>query len=183
MKGLVFTLLQEFVEENHGFAAWNAILDRAETSCDGIFIATETYPDSDLFKIADAASALIKTNVADIFEAFGVYSFPKLVMTHPNFLKEAMTLKEFIKSVDNVIHVEVRKLNPEASLPKLAYQDSNSDRLTLLYQSERKLCHFAIGLLKGAALHFQSSVKIGHTQCMHDGHDNCVFELEFTEAP
>lgn len=182
MKGIVFTLLQEFVEGKFGYEAWNAILEKAETSSKGIFVATETYPDSDLFNIAEVAVDLTKLDLKTVLEAFGEFSFPQLIKSHPTFLKEGMDLKDFLKSVDSVIHVEVRKLNPDASLPQINYDNDNPGKLSMLYTSERKLCHFGVGLIKGAANYLNEQVEITHPKCMHEGCDHCQLDLTFKKA-
>ena len=43
MKGVVFKLLEEMVEQNFGIAVWDSLLEA--TNQDGIYVSTETYPD------------------------------------------------------------------------------------------------------------------------------------------
>jgi predicted hydrocarbon binding protein len=88
-----------------------------------------------------------------------------------------MIFKPFLLTLDQVIHVEVRKLYSDAGLPEFKYQDENDNELVMLYRSPRKLCALAEGLMAGAAKHFNSDYQLKHDICMHNGDDHCRFEL------
>ena len=53
MKGVVFNLLEEMVEQNFGIAVWDSLLEA--TNQDGIYVSTETYPDEMLAALVVAA--------------------------------------------------------------------------------------------------------------------------------
>jgi len=176
MKGIVFTLLADMVEEVYGLEAWDAILD--STGHDGIYVSTETYPDQEMFDLVGAAQELSGVPAAELLKAFGKFSFPKFRDQNPEFCQPGMTLKEFLLTVDRVIHVEVRKLHPDASLPRFTYDDESDKELTMYYSSPRKLCMLAEGLIAGAAEHFNSEYTLDHQQCMHNGADRCALHLK-----
>jgi len=48
--------------------------------------------------------------------------------------------------VDELIHVEVKKLYKDAQLPEFNYEDHIDDKLTMIYRSPRKLCFLSEGL-------------------------------------
>jgi predicted hydrocarbon binding protein len=175
MKGIVFTLLNEMVEENYGLEAWDQLLQNA--SCDGIYISTETYPDAELMALVGAASEMTNIPANALVKAFGEYMFPSFQEKYPILFKEGMTFKPFLLTVDRVIHVEVRKLYPDAGLPEFKYQDESDNELVMLYRSPRKLCALAEGLIAGAAKHFNADYQLKHDICMHNGDDHCRFEL------
>ena len=79
----------------------------------------------------------------------------------------------FLLSVDHLIHVEVRKLFPDAGVPHFEYHEQLPDRLTMVYQSPRKLCKLAEGLIDGSAKHFNQAYHLTHDVCMHKGDDCC----------
>ena len=89
-----------------------------------------------------------------------------------------MTLKQFLLTVDRVVHVEVRKLHPDASLPSFEYLDERDDELTMIYSSPRKMCMLAEGLISGAAKHFGADYTLVHDKCMHNGEDSCELHLK-----
>ena len=59
-----------------------------------------------------------------------------------------------LKTVDGVIHVEVRKLYDDTYLPVFQYQEPAEDQLIITYYSKRKLYPFMEGLIEGVSLHF-----------------------------
>jgi hypothetical protein len=180
MKGIVFTSLGDMVEEKFGLETWNALLKQVELPSGGIYTAGGTYPDEEMVSLIMALSKLVKIEPAELIKTFGVYMFPVLAGKYPNFL-EQKNLKDFLKSIDEVIHLEVRKLYPDASLPSITYEDPAPRQLIVNYRSPRKLCPLAIGLIHGAADHFKEKITIEHPVCMLKGADHCRLELSFEE--
>jgi hypothetical protein len=177
MKGVVFNLLEEMVEQEFGLEVWEALLDA--TGQDGVFVSTETYSDEQLVSLVVAAHEKSGIPVNDLIRAFGKFMFPRFHQQNPGFFKPGMTLKEFLLSVDQVIHVEVRKLHPDAGLPQFQYESETDAELTMIYSSPRKMCMLAEGLVCGAAEHFQTEYSLDHSECMHDGADACRLHLKF----
>ncbi|MEM6708778.1 MAG: heme NO-binding domain-containing protein [Pseudomonadota bacterium] len=175
MKGIVFNLLNEMVEERFGLAAWDALL--TETRLDGIYVASATYPDAELMALVAAASDATEIPTALLVHAFGEYMAPKFAERYPVFFDGHRCLKSFLLTVDEVVHVEVRKLYPEANLPEFRYEDRGDNSLTMIYRSPRKLCGLAEGLIAGSAKHFGQRYTLRHDVCMHRGSDHCVLEL------
>ena len=176
MKGVVFDILRDMVEENYGMEGWQAILDKSGS--DGLYISTQTYEDAELMGLVSAASDITKISVSDLVFAFGEYMVPSFYKRYPSFFDNAENFIKFLVSVDQIIHVEVRKLFPDAGLPTFDYNDEKSNHLTMIYKSPRKLCRLAEGLISGSAKHFNEKYILKHDPCMHDGHDHCNLELE-----
>ena len=177
MKGAIFTALAEMVEQEFGLETWDFMLQ--DSNSDGIYISTDTYEDQEFINLTLSLHKKTDIPMADINRAFGEYAFPILAASVPELTSDDMTLKEFLLTVDRVIHVEVRKLHPDASLPDFDYDDDAEDELTMHYSSSRKLCMFSEGLISGAAKHFNTDYTLDHSQCMHDGHDSCTLQLKF----
>ena len=56
--------------------------------------------------------------------------------------------RDFLKTVDSYIHVEVYKLYPDAELPSIKVEDLDDDSFKLIYSSSRALGHLALGLIE-----------------------------------
>jgi hypothetical protein len=67
---------------------------------------------------------------------------------------------EFIKIVEDYIHVEVLKLYPDAELLKFNCQRDNAHQLTMIYHSSLCLGHFSEGLMTGCVNHYEESIDI-----------------------
>lgn len=179
MKGLVFTALSDLVIDNYGLGVWNDLIKESNLPSGGVYTAAGTYDFVELATLVQNLATKIGQPITTLLEGFGVYMFPILAKNYSFFLAEDQTLKEFLKTIDSVIHIEVKKLNPEATLPAITFEDPNDKQLILFYRSPRKLCPLAIGLIKGAAKHFNSEITIQETACMHKGSDHCRLEVTF----
>ena len=71
----------------------------------GVFVGPALYPDSELLALVAEAVEVLSISTPDALRAFGRYSLPKLIASYPDFADASMTAKEFLLSVDGVIHV------------------------------------------------------------------------------
>lgn len=170
MKGMVFDMLRDMVEDNYGLDGWQSVLDGAGSQ--GMYVSTETYPDSELMALVASACEVTEIPADDLVFRFGQYMVTQFYQRFPQFF-ECSGLLEFLLSVDRLIHVEVRKLFPDAGVPEFTYDDKQPDQLTMMYKSPRKLCRLAEGLIDGSARHFNQDYQLTHNVCMHSGSDCC----------
>ena len=179
MKGVVFNLLEAFIEENLGEGKYEEILDECTLMTKEPFVGPGTYPDQDLMTIVAATIKAAGISLPEALRTFGSFCFHKLSALYPGFVTPYSHPKQFLMSVESVIHVEVKKLYEDASPPGFTYIDPASDRLIIQYRSERSLCQFMEGLIDGVAGHFQSPVHYKQRTCMLDGAVVCEFDLTF----
>ena len=179
MKGIAFTLFNELVESKFGLPVWDRMLKR--TGDDGVFTTAGNYADNRMLKLVSALSEHTGVAADSLVRTFGEFMFAGFVRTYPTFFQTDQTAKELLKSVDGIIHVEVKKLFPKASLPKFEYEDPSEDRLVMIYRSERKMCALAEGLFDGAAKHFRTKIEYRQSKCLLQGDDHCRFEIKFGE--
>ena len=179
MKGVIFNILEELVEEKYGMQAWNEIL--AGLGYDGIYTAAKSYPDDQMFALVGAVSDKLQMPAGDVVGVFGEYLFSQLAERYPVFIEQEPTLRGFLKSVDSVIHVEVRKLYDSPNLPSFTCHDKDQRTLVMEYRSPRQLCILAEGLIRGAAQHYSTPITIEHPRCMHDGEEHCDLVIHFAE--
>lgn len=177
MKGVVFNILNEMIEEKLGLEAWDTLLQA--TGEDGLYVATESYHDDRLLSLLGATSEHTNIDVDSLVFSFGEYMLPYFAAHYPRFFENQFSLKTFLLTVDDVIHGEVRKLFPNANLPSFEYEELGDQHLTMLYSSPRKLCRLAEGLISGSAKHFHQEYTLDHQSCMHQGHARCRLELTF----
>ena len=76
------------------------------------------------------------------------------MILYPVFFQEVSSSFDFVASVDGVIHVEVRKLYPDAQLPSFQVLERTPHVLRIKYRSDRHLGDLAEGLLEGCIAHF-----------------------------
>lgn len=176
MKGIIFNLLEETVTAEYGAGTWDHLLEAAQL--DGVYTSLGHYPDEDLFKLVGAASEALKLPPHTIVRWFGAKAMPLLAKKYPQFFQRSST-REFILTLNDIIHPEVRKSYPGATPPDFDFDTSSPDVLVMTYRSQRKLCALAEGLIDGAAAQFDETVHIHHPECMHRGDAACRLELTF----
>ncbi len=164
-------LLADMVEQKMGLAAWNDVLQQA--GLDGAYTAGGIYEDAELFSIVSIISHKSGIPEVDLVFAFGEFMFPAFKERYPELIDDDLPLLDFLATIDDVIHVEVKKLYPDAIPPAFDYLRHRDDQLELRYTSDRKLCRLAEGLIAGAAAHFKTDYDLEHHPCMHDGADYC----------
>ncbi|MCA9084388.1 MAG: heme NO-binding domain-containing protein [Planctomycetaceae bacterium] len=177
MKGIVFTLFNELVERSFGLETWDRLLQQSGE--DGIYTAAATYPDQSMLSMVTALAKQTSVPAGQLVRTFGEYMLSGFVRQYPTFFPDGMTARQLLLSVDSIIHVEVKKLFPDAVLPKFTYECPSDDRLIMTYQSQRRLCSLAEGLIDGTARHFGQEIQRVQTCCMNDGAEFCRFELTF----
>ncbi len=174
MKGAVFTIFQEMVEETFGFECWETLLQQSNLPSGGVYTSADTYDDQEILELVSALSNYTGTPVPQLVEAFGGYLFPALTHSLPESMMDYPDLWSLLEAVDAVIHVEVKKLYPDAITPTLQVKEKTDKQLKLFYQSPRKLCLLAVGLIHKAAEKFGDTINIQHDCCMHEGSDHCI---------
>ncbi len=179
MKGVIFNIVKSFVVENFGDTAYNELIAQSNLSSSGVFVGPATYDDADFFELATQATKKFSVPMNDLQRMIGEYSFPKLAEICPHFVEIYDHPKTFLKTIEDVVHVEVKKLYMNASTPTFEYEEPSESQLVMNYKSERQLCHFLDGLIEGVAEHFKHPIKKQHSTCTHRGDSSCRFILEF----
>ena len=181
MKGVIFNLLESLIVDKFGDEILEEIYAEAHFSADvPPFGGPESYPDSDWFAMATLLSEKMNLPVDDLVYELGKYMFPVLADRYPVFLDNLRSPLEFLKSVNDVIHVEVDKLFEQSNPPLIKVEDVNHNKARLRYYSERKLCKLVEGLLDGVADYFGQKISYSHQQCMRDGARECILHLQFS---
>jgi predicted TPR repeat methyltransferase len=162
MKGLVFTELIEFVEDNLGFDVADKMIEKADTKEGGAYTQAGNYPFEELQSLVVALSEVTEQPIGALLNVFGKHMFNQILHIYPSAV-EGHTVLTFLASVDEKVHVEVKKLYPDASLPRFFVEDLNDNRLIMSYRSEKQLDDFAAGMIEGAAEHFSDPVTIEKT--------------------
>jgi hypothetical protein len=175
MKGVVFNLLEAVVQRELGEDVWDALLEQAQV--DGAYTSLGNYPDDEMSKLVTAASAALHKSPDDIVRWFGRSAIPLLAAKHPQFFDAHQSTRPFLLTLNDVIHMEVRKLYPGAVVPVFNYDSSSPDILVMEYMSPRKLCALAEGFIEGTAAHYGEELTLLQPTCMKRGDHKCVLHI------
>ncbi len=160
MKGVVFTEFLEMVEQRFSLDAVDRILRQAAPSHGGTYTAVGTYPVEEMFALVTALAEVAKAPIPDLLFAFGEHLFGRFVVAHPAFFTGVGGPLDFLARVDSYIHIEVRKLYPDAELPKFDATRVSERELTLVYHSRRRMSDLAHGLIAGCGKHFGVALQV-----------------------
>ena len=180
MKGIVFNLLERVVAEQHGEQTWDAILEAAGAS--GAYTSLGNYPDEELGRIVVAASARLGVPPTDVVRWFGRSAIPLLARSHPAFFAPHRRTRDFLLTLNTIIHPEVRKLYRDAVVPEFRFETEEPNTLHIGYCSPRKLCALAEGFIQGAAEHYGETLTLEHPECMLRGDASCAIVARFAAA-
>ena len=118
MKGMVFTQLIEMADSMLGPDKVEAIIASSNLSTGGAYTAVGNYPHSEAVTLAAAFSEASGVPVPDLLHHFGEHMLKFFHQNYPAFFTKSPDAFSFLESVETYVHVEVRKLYPDAELPR-----------------------------------------------------------------
>ncbi|MBU3020783.1 heme NO-binding domain-containing protein [Aestuariibacter sp. A3R04] len=154
MLGIVFTTLIEMLEEKVSPEFADEVITEAKLENDGAYTAVGYYPFSELQKLVGVLVNKTGKPVDVLLYEFGIYLFGKLAKAHGQVMAGRDGILDALSVLDNDIHVQVRKLYPDADLPTFKVVAQTDKTMRLQYYSTRELASLAEGLMDGAAAHF-----------------------------
>lgn len=169
MKGVVFVGFFELVEKQFGYEMVDRLIEACTLESEGIYTAVGTYDHSEIVKLVSKLSELTEIPVPELLKTFAKFFGNNHLRRYEAFYKEADDTFSFLESIDGHIHVEVRKLYPDAELPKFESQRIGEDTLELTYSSKRKMSDFAEGLIEDTADYYKEKLSITKELLIDDG--------------
>jgi hypothetical protein len=161
MKGLVFTEFLEMVESKFSPAMVDDIIDDADLPSGGAYTAVGTYPHSDMLALVQSLSKETRLPIPALVKIFGQHLFGRFVELYPSFFQDTHNAFDFLDSIENYVHTEVRKLYPDAELPTFDTSRSADDsKLVMVYRSNHPFASLAEGLIEGCLSHFNEKAQV-----------------------
>ncbi len=159
MKGVVFTEFMEMVEHRFSLAVLDDIIGRSELPHGGVYTATGTYPAGEMVRLVTALGQVSGLPVPALLMAFGRHLASIFASRYSAFFEQTGSTFALLQHVEGLIHVEVRKLYPDAELPSFE-TTVFEDHLVMVYRSPRCMADLAEGLMHGTAEHFHERIAV-----------------------
>ncbi|MEM7368405.1 MAG: heme NO-binding domain-containing protein [Bacteroidota bacterium] len=175
MKGIVFTEFLEMVEDKFGFETADNIVSQASLPSEGIYTAVGTYDHMEMVQLVSNLSQESQMEIPTLLQAFGHHLFSRFAAGYGHFFEGVPNAFTFLSKLESYIHIEVKKLYPDAELPRFDIQFLDDQRLEMVYHSDRGFADFAEGLLNGCIEHFDENIEIMRTNL--DGSKKVRFVL------
>jgi hypothetical protein len=154
MKGLVFTEFLEMVDARFSLETSERVLEMSKLPSGGIYTSVGTYDFQEMAALVGNLSKVTGIAAPDLLQAFGRHLFSRFLDSFPGFFEGVGTAFEFLSRIDQYVHLEVRKLYPDAELPSFVCEPDGPDRLTMTYRSARNIPDLAEGLIRASLDHF-----------------------------
>lgn len=157
MKGIVFVEFSQMVCQNFSEEMMDDLLDHCDLASGGAYTTVGTYDHEELVALVSELSNRTQMPVPDLIQAFGAYLFERFLILYP-YIKVETTCFDFLASIENTIHVEVKKLYPNAQLPHFEIERPDEKTLIMVYRSDRHFGDLAEGLIKQCILHYEENI-------------------------
>ena len=170
MKGIVFTEFLQLVEEKFGYEMVDKLLMAAKPEHGGAYTAVGTYDHQELIQLVVKLSDEVKIDTSELVKVFGSYLFRKFSVSYPEVIgPDLNSTFEFLQQIEGYIHVEVRKLYPDAELPTFKYNKPNDDTLEMTYLSSRPFADLCEGLISECIVYFGEKISLQREDLTEDG--------------
>lgn len=180
MHGLIFAELKKYVETKFDSKTWEALLEKAGLKSN-LYLAASIYPDRDLLSLVTTACQMTGLAPKAILEDFGDFIAPDLIRQYEFLIKPEWSLVDFLCNTEDTIH-KVLRFHAGVTPPRLVVRRVADDRVTISYDSQRKMCALLKGIVKGTAKHYSKSVTIVESRCMLQGDPECTVHVQVQAA-
>ncbi|MEM6719871.1 MAG: heme NO-binding domain-containing protein [Bacteroidota bacterium] len=169
MKGIIFTEFLDLVEDKFGLEMVDTIISQSELESEGVYTAIGTYNFSEMLQLIKNLSVHTEISIDSLLLTYGEHFFSIIENSYPGLLATYQDPIEMLSSIENHIHVEVRKIYPDAELPTFVVEHKTANSLIMIYKSSRAMHHFGLGLMNKTFEHFNSSAEIILEKLNDDG--------------
>jgi len=160
MKGVIFTEFLGFIEQQFGLQMVDHLISATDPESKGAYTSVGTYDSGELVNMVVELGKKTETPVPGLIKAFGSHLFNHFVEAHSETLGNVKSTEELMSQVENRIHVDVRKLFPDAELPTIGFAELEPNKCEVIYQSKRPFADLAEGLITAAIKHFEDPIEL-----------------------
>ncbi len=177
MKGVMFTEFLELVEDKFGMEMADTVITKGCPFHNGGFTAVGSYDHRSLLSMVDQLSQQTGAGRESLLRGFGRHMFSKFLVAYPDAFDRATSTFDLLLRVEEVIHSEVRKLNPEAELPSFRFPATDEGCFDVEYESTRPFADLAHGLIEGCIQHFGESFEVSRRELDGEPGTHVLFSL------
>lgn len=178
MKGMVFVELLSMAEDAFGEEVVDTVIERSDLPSGGAFTAVGNYPCEELMTLVQGFSKHSGIPGAELQRLFGHWMMKSFVKNYPDFFVGRSGSLDMLSAIEDEIHVEVRKLYPDADLPHFDIVRPDPMAMQMIYRSPRSLGDFCHGLIEGCVNHFGENAVIDRKDLGVEGQTEIDFRIK-----
>ena len=169
MKGIVFTEFLDLVESKFGLDVVDDIIEKSNLKSGGAYTAIGTYDFSEMLSLLVNLEDNTKISIDDLLLVYGEHFFSVIENNYKDLLSLYKTPIDMLSSIENHIHIEVRKIYPDAELPTFEVIHKDANKLVMIYKSSRAMYRFGLGLMNKTFEYFNTKASIITEKIKDDG--------------
>jgi len=174
MKGVIFNFFESFVDETYGMDNYESCVGE-----DDVFVGTESYDDEKFLSLFSKISNKLSISSSNLLREFGRFTIPRLLSKYED-IKIYECPENVLLELNDVIHVEVKKMMPNSNPPKFVIHQENN-KMVVEYISERKLYNFVEGAFLGLADYFNCSVEYSLLSQIDRNSNSFKYEVNYVK--
>lgn len=156
----------------------DTLIDNTKPPSGGAYTAVGSYEYTELEKMVLELAAQSDIVVGDLLHTFGRHLAGVFTQKHAGFFIQAGNAFTLFSQIDQHLHVEVKKLYPDAELPKFTYEDATQTTpFRLHYRSSRNLQMLAHGLIEASFDYYDEPHEIYKQEWQEGNEYCCSFEF------
>jgi hypothetical protein len=172
MNGIVFIEIEKFARVRLGDETWRDVENQAGLPSRTYFRVSD-YPDQEAVALLSALSARMSEPVDAILKSLGEFIVPDLIDMSRYWIDPEWKTVELIANTEQTIHEMLRSEGSHNNPPRLRCRKAGPREVIVTYDSPRRMCALAKGIISGVARHYEERVTITEPTCMLKGGAEC----------
>lgn len=161
------------VEQQFGYETVDQLLVETNLPSGGAYTAIGTYSHQEMVDLVNGLSLKTGISVPKLLRDFGQHLFKSFVRVYGQFFEHLTDTFSFLAAVHHHIHVEVKRLYPDAELPDFEIERTDGRTMKMVYRSERRMGDLAEGLLMASITYFNENTSFERQNLDQDGKVVC----------
>jgi len=182
VNGVIFIEIGKFAQSRLGPQAWAKAMQAAGVP-PRVYYRVADYPDDEALALLSALSAALQEPVQEVLESLGEFIVPDLLRMSRYWVKPHWRTLELIEHTEETIHETLRQEGSQTNPPRLRTRRTGPHEVVVSYDSPRRMCSLAKGIIAGLAKHYGESVTIAEPSCMLKGAASCELIIQKEEQP
>lgn len=172
MNGVIFVELGKFAQSRLGEESWREIVRLAGVPS-RVYYRVADYPDDEAFALLSALASALNEPPGDVLEELGEFIAPDLLRMARYWIRPDWKTVDLIANTEATIHETLRAEGSRTDPPRLHCERTAPDEVIVTYDSARRMCRLARGIVKGVAKHYAEQASILEPSCMLKGDAAC----------